>query len=192
MIKIENTLISQDLVEKEFYCDLNKCHGACCVKGDAGAPLQAKEVDLLPKIIDKIKPYLSEHGISAIEEQGTHVIDDENETVTPLIGGKECAYVIFEHNIARCGIEKAFFDGRIKFRKPISCHLYPVRIKKYEQFIAVNYDHWEICESARKKGGEMKLPVYVFVEEALKERFGKEWYRLLTIAARNIHQKTNG
>jgi hypothetical protein len=186
MLKIENTLISQDVIEKNFCCDLNKCHGACCVKGDSGAPLQEEEVLLLPKIADKIKPYLSPKGVDAIEQLGTHVIDDENETVTPLIDGKECAYVIFENNIARCGIEKAFFNGAIKFRKPISCYLYPVRIKKYEQFIAVNYDQWDICEPARKKGNEINLKVFEFVRDALKKRFGKEWIKMLHVASEKL------
>ena len=189
MIKIRNTLISQDILEKNFCCDLSKCHGACCIKGDAGAPLQEEETKLLPKIIHKIKPYLSQKGIDSIEQQGTHVIDDENETVTPLIEGKECAYVIFENNIARCGIEKAYFDGAVKFRKPISCYLYPVRIKKYEQFIAVNYDQWDICKPAREKGEEIKLPVYVFVKDALRERFGKEWYKMLQAASEKISRE---
>lgn len=176
MLKIKDTIISLNILEKNFCCDLEKCHGACCVKGDAGAPLQTEEVELLPQIIDKIKAYLSQKGVDSIEQQGTHVIDGENETVTPLIDGKECAYVVFENNIAKCGIERAYFDGEIKFRKPISCYLYPIRIKKYERFIAVNYDHWEICESARKKGDKINLPVYVFVKDALKKRFGKDWY----------------
>ncbi len=189
MIKIKNTLISQDIIEKNFSCDLKKCHGACCIKGDAGAPLQEEETRLLPKIIHKIKPYLSRHGIDSIEQQGTYVIDDDNETVTPLIEGKECAYVIFENNIARCGIEKAYIDGAVKFRKPISCYLYPIRIKKYEQFIAVNYDQWDICEPAREKGEEIKSPVFAFVKDALRERFGKEWYRMLKAASEKISRE---
>ncbi|MGD2035061.1 MAG: DUF3109 family protein, partial [Bacteroidales bacterium] len=176
MLQIKDTLISQDIIEQNFCCDLTKCHGACCVKGDAGAPLLEEETDILSGIIEKIKPYLSEGGIKSIERQGTHVIDSENETVTPLIDGKECAYVVFENGIARCGIEKAWSDGAVKFRKPVSCHLYPVRIRKYERFIAVNYDQWDICGPARKKGDTVKLPVIEFVKDALIRRFGKDWY----------------
>ncbi|MBA7705798.1 hypothetical protein ES703_114637 [subsurface metagenome] len=179
MIQIKDTLISQDVIEKNFYCDLTRCKGACCVKGDAGAPLQEEEVEILPRVIEKIKPYLSEEGVETINRHGTHVVDNENETVTPLINGKECAYVVFEDNIARCGIEKAFFDGATKFRKPISCHLYPIRIKKYEKFIAVNYDQWDICEPARKKGREDHISVYKFLGEALVRRFGMDWYKHL-------------
>jgi hypothetical protein len=183
MLKIKDTLISLDLLEKHFCCDLDKCHGACCVKGDAGAPLLAEEVELLPKIIKKIRPYLSKEGNESINMLGTHVIDQENETVTPLIKGKECAYVVFENSIARCGIEKAYLDGVIKFRKPVSCYLYPVRIKKYEEFIAVNYDQWDICAPARIKGEEIKIPVYKFTEEALKKHFGEKWFKMLNKAA---------
>ncbi len=188
MIQIGNTLISDDLADKHFICDLRKCKGACCVKGDAGAPLTAEEVLLLPEIIDKIIPFLRKEGAKAIEQQGTHILDTENETVTPLIQGKECAYVVFEKGIAMCGIEKAYIDGAITFRKPVSCHLYPIRIRKYEQFIAVNYDKWTICEPARQKGEKDSIPLYEFVKDALIRRFGNTWYRnFLTI----INQRLN-
>jgi hypothetical protein len=184
MLQIKDTLISQDLIEKNFSCDLEKCKGACCVRGDSGAPLTQEEVELLPEIIHQIKPYLRKEGKAAIEEQGTHVIDDEYEPVTPLVNGQECAYVIFEKGIARCGIEKAFEADAITFRKPLSCHLYPVRLKKYDRFIAVNYDKWEICEPARKLGDNLKIPVYKFVRKALIRRFGEDWYMHLKIADR--------
>ncbi len=189
MIQIGNTLLSDDLAEKHFFCDLSKCKGACCVKGDAGAPLSVEEVLLLPEIIDKIKPFLRKEGIEAIEQQGTHILDAENETVTPLIQGKECAYVVFEKGIAMCGIEKAYIDGAITFRKPVSCHLYPIRIRKYEQFIAVNYDKWTICEPARQKGEKDGIPLYEFVKDALIRRFGNTWYRnLLTIIGQRLNK----
>jgi hypothetical protein len=184
MLQIKDTLISQDLIEKNFSCDLEKCKGACCVRGDSGAPLTQEEVELLPEIINQIKPFLRKEGRAAIEEQGTHVVDDENESVTPLVNGQECAYVIFEKGIARCGIEKAFEAKAITFRKPVSCHLYPVRLKKYDRFIAVNYDKWEICEPARKMGDNLKIPVYKFVRRALIRRFGEDWYMHLKIADR--------
>ena len=183
MLQIKDTLISTDVLDHYFCCDLSRCKGICCVKGDAGAPLTAEEVDLLPGIIHEIKPFLRKEGVKAIDEQGTHVIDDENETVTPLIDGKECAYVIFEEGIAACAIEKAFEAGTISFRKPVSCHLYPIRIRKYEKFTAVNYDRWDICEPARELGKSMKIPVFQFVKDALVRRFGKDWFRQLSIAA---------
>jgi hypothetical protein len=184
MLQIKDTIISLDLIEKKFSCDLDKCKGACCVKGDSGAPLTPEEVEILPVIIDKIKPFLRPEGVEAIALQGTHVIDGEDETVTPLVNGEECAYVVFENGIARCGIEKAYSAGAIQFRKPVSCHLYPVRVKRFDKFLAVNYDKWEICEPARVKGNDLELPVYKFVKEALFRRFGEDWYHHLSIAAR--------
>ncbi len=179
MIQIGKTLISEDLIQKHFICDLEKCKGACCVKGDAGAPLTKDEVLLLPQLIGEIKPFLRKEGIEAIEQQGTHTIDEEKETVTPLIKGNECAYVVFEKGIARCGIEKAFNAEVISFRKPLSCHLYPVRIKKYEQFTAVNYNVWDICEPACLKGKKAQVTVHRFVREALIRRFGITWFQKL-------------
>jgi len=192
MLQIKDTIISLDVLDKQFCCDLEKCKGACCVKGDAGAPLTAEEVELLPAIIDKIKPYLRQEGIASIEEQGTHVIDDDNEAVTPLVNEEECAFAIFENGIAKCGIEKAYLAGAIKFRKPVSCHLYPVRLRKYNPFTAVNYDQWDICAPARKKGEELDLTVREFVKDALIRRFGEDWYKHLKIAAEKIKKQREG
>jgi len=147
MLRIDDTLISFDLLEKKFCCHLDKCKGLCCVKGDSGAPLSDEEVLLLPKIIEKVKPYMRSEGIESIDRQGTHVIDSDHESVTPLIDGKECAYTIFEKGIAKCAIEKAWLEKVIDFQKPISCHLYPIRVKSYNDFVAVNYDKWDICEA---------------------------------------------
>jgi hypothetical protein len=186
MIRIEDTLISPDVIEKKFCCHLQKCYGACCVKGDSGAPLNEEEVKLLPRIIEKIKPFLRPEGVKAIENQGTHVIDSENEPVTPLINGEECAYTLFENGIAKCGIEKAFIEGSINFQKPVSCHLYPIRVRKFENFLAVNYDKWEICDPARKYGDKIGIPVYKFVKDALIRRFGEDWYNQLQQAAESL------
>jgi hypothetical protein len=188
MLQIENTLVSLDLIEKKFCCHLKKCMGVCCVKGDSGAPLNDEEVKLLPGIIDKIKPFLRPEGIEAIEKQGTHITDSEDEPVTPLVNGEECAYAIFEKGIAKCGIEKAYVAGEVQFRKPVSCHLYPVRVRKYESFLAVNYDKWEICNPARKYGEKVGTPVYEFVKDALIRRFGVEWYNQLQLAAQKISE----
>jgi hypothetical protein len=189
MININDTLISSDLLESKFCCDLESCKGACCVKGTSGAPLNAEEIEMLPKIINKIKPYLRKECIEIIERVGTHVIDEENEAVTPLNNGLECAYVVFDGEIAKCGIEKAYFAGSIRFRKPVSCHLYPIRIRKYNQFIAVNYDRWDICDPARVYGEKINLSVFEFVKDALIRRFDKDWYKNLKIAAKQILKK---
>jgi hypothetical protein len=184
MLQIKDTIISEDIIEKKFCCDLDRCKGACCVKGDAGAPLTKDEVEILPVIIGKISPYLRSEGLEAISMLGTHVIDDEDEAVTPLVNGEECAYVVFEKGIAKCGIENAYNAGVVQFRKPLSCHLYPIRIKNFDKFLAVNYDKWEICEPARVKGNDQDVPVYKFVKEALFRRFGEDWYHHLSIAGR--------
>ena len=186
MLAIGNTLISEDLLEKHFVCDLNACKGACCVKGDYGAPLEDDELEELDKVYDIVKPYLPETGIAAIEKQGRYLLYDKKEWVTPLVKGKECAYTVFEDGIAKCGIEKAFYDGKIKWKKPISCHLYPIRITKNKKtgIEALNYDRWSICKAACKLGDNLKVPVFKFLKESLTRRYGKKWYAELEFAAK--------
>ncbi|HBH47428.1 MAG TPA: DUF3109 domain-containing protein [Bacteroidales bacterium] len=183
MVQIRETLISMDVIEKKFCCDLSKCKGVCCIEGDSGAPLADNETDILEEEIDHIKPYMRPEGIDAVEQMGEWVIDIENDKVTPLINQKECAYVIFEDGIAKCAIEKAYFDNKTRFRKPVSCHLYPVRTKKYRDFEAVNYDVWSICKPALKHGEAEGLYVYQFLQESLIRKYGEAWYNELEIAA---------
>jgi hypothetical protein len=188
MLRIDDTLISLDLLDKKFCCHLDKCKGLCCVKGDSGAPLTDAEVKLLPEIIEKVKPYMRQEGIESIEKQGTSVIDSDHEYVTPLINGEECVYTIFEDGIAKCAIEKAWLEKVISFQKPVSCHLYPVRVKQYESFDAVNYDKWDICQAARALGDRKGIPVFQFVKDALVRRFGENWYNRLEIAAKEFEK----
>jgi len=177
MIELGNTLISLDLAEKAFCCDLQKCKGACCIEGDSGAPLLDSEIDILEKEHYRIKPYLTDKGAEAIEENGVFYIDTEHDKVTTLINGSACAYTITdEDGITKCAIEAAFLSGNCSLRKPISCYLYPVRINQYRTFDAVNYDEWSICKGARCKGSEIKLPVYKFLKEPLINKYGKDWY----------------
>jgi hypothetical protein len=186
MLEIGKSVVSLDVITSNFSCDLNACKGACCVTGDSGAPLEPEEVRILEEIFPSIRCYLSEESVKTIEESGTSVIDMEKDTVTPLNDGKECAYVVFENGIALCAIEKAYNDGVIGFRKPVSCHLYPVRIKKYPHSDAVNYDRWEICHPAIDKGNVLKTPVYQFTRDALERKYGKDWFKQLIIAAKNL------
>ncbi len=180
MIQFENTLLSEDLFEKHFTCDLNACKGACCVEGDAGAPLEKEEIEQLKKLYSKIKPYLRKEGIKAIKQQGVYTIDDEGDYVTPLIDNKECAYVVFdEKGIAKCGIEQAHSDGKISFKKPISCHLYPIRINKVGKMDALNYSKWGICDPACALGASTKIKIYEFVKDALIRKYGDKWYEEL-------------
>ncbi len=183
MIQIGNTLVSLDVIEKEFICDLSACHGNCCVYGDSGAPLEKEEEELLKKHYLYIKAYLRPEGRKAIEQQGTSLIDSDGDLVTPLIDSKECAYTIFENDIAFCGIERAWEDGLIDFRKPISCHLYPVRIKEYDSFDAVNFHHWDICHAACTLGKKHKKAVYEFLRDPLIRKYGEDWYRELEMVA---------
>jgi hypothetical protein len=183
MIVIENTLISENVVECKFACDLEKCKGACCVEGDAGAPLEESELPVLEELYPFYKEYLTPEGIKAIRKHGFYVIDEDKEYLTPMVKkAKYCAYVYFDNDIAKCVIERAFNEGKIKFRKPISCHLYPVRIKALHDVDALNYHQWNICKSARDLGEKKNVAVYKFVEEPLKRKYGKEWYEALTAA----------
>jgi len=192
MILIDDKLISDDVVEKQFVCNIKKCKGICCVEGDSGAPVEKSETKILKKIYPKIKKYLLEDGIKAIEEQGTFVDEPDDEYTpyaTPLINGGACAYVNYEKDgTITCAIEKAWKDGVIDFQKPISCHLYPIRLKPMETVTAVNYDVWDICSDACKLGKSLKVPVYVFLKDALVRKFGTEFYETLEYAA-NEHQK---
>jgi len=177
MFQIGKTIVSEDIIEKDFLCNLTACKGACCVDGDAGAPLEADETEILKNIYPILKPYLRKESIEAIESQGTHVVTEDGELETPLINGADCVYVIFdEKNTALCAIEEAYNQGEIDWKKPVSCHLYPVRIKDYTEFSAVNYDNWEICNAACTLGKELQVPVYKFVKEALIRKFGSDWY----------------
>ena len=191
MIAIANTLISEDIIEKKFVCDLTSCKGACCVKGDYGAPLEEDELPVMDAIYEKVKPYLRKEGIEAIEKQGKYLLYEKKEWVTPLAKGKECAYTVFENNIAKCGIEKAFYDGKIDFKKPVSCHLYPIRITRQKNGMdALNYDRWSVCKAACKLGSSLKVPVYKFLMESLVRKYGKKWYKQLEIAA-DLLEKSN-
>lgn len=181
MLQIGEILVSDDVIEKEFVCNLDKCKGACCVEGDYGAPLDEDELEILKEIYPVVKPYLSRDGIKAIERQGTHVLDEDGDLSTPTIKGRECAYAIYdEKNVLKCGIEQAYLDGKIKWKKPISCHLYPIRITKKKNFEALNYHKWNICSAACTLGKELKVPVYKFLKDPLIRKYGEAWYNELT------------
>ncbi len=184
MLQIDNKVIGLPVLNERFVCDIAKCRGACCVQGDAGAPLLEEEVEVLKEIYHRVEPYLRPECVRSISAQGTHVIDEnDDEPVTPLLNQKECVYAVFENGIARCAIEQAWFDGAIEFRKPVSCHLYPIRVKEYESFTAVNYDRWPVCKPALINGRELDVTVFEFCRESVIRRFGEEFYKELEIAA---------
>jgi len=184
MIIIDDTIVSEELFDVHFVCDLPACLGACCVEGDAGAPLEEGEARLLEKLVKDILPFMTPEGRLTLEKEGVFAFDQDGVMVTPLNGGRECAFVYFENGQARCAIEKAWSEERIPFRKPVSCHLYPVRLGKLGDHIAVNYHRWHICEPARDMGRREGVPLYVFLKDPLVRRFGEDWYARLEIAAR--------
>jgi len=186
MIAIENTLVSDDLYDVKFICDLEKCHGACCVEGDAGAPLEEEEISLIEDAIDEIKPYMVPDGIEVIEKNGVFDYDMFGHFVTPLVRDRECAFVYFEEGTASCAIEKAFHEGKIPYAKPISCHLYPIRVSGYTGFEALNYHEWPICDVALIKGKVNNIPLYIFLKEALIRKYGLNWYEQLSGAINHL------
>ncbi len=186
MIQIDDTIVSEVLLEKKFVCNLNACKGACCIQGDAGAPLEENELDELVNVLPKVKEYLSEKSIAALEED-LYTIDDDGEYVTQLVNGKECAFVFFDENrITKCSIEQAYNDGKIDFKKPISCHLFPVRLTPYKSFTAVNYAYWDICDDACALGESLGVKTYQFLKEPLIRKFGKKWFEELELVDQHL------
>ncbi len=188
MLRIEDNIFSLDILEKKFKCDLKHCKGNCCRYGDAGAPLTPEEVTILNEIQPAVLPYLREAGKKAIAEAGPSVIDFEGESVTPLIDNEECAYAVIESDILFCGIERAYFDGKISFRKPVSCHLFPIRRKQYKDFLAVNYQELSLCSAARQRGEKEGIYVYQFLREPMIRVFGEEVYDQICIAAKEFRK----
>mgnify|MGYP001222142528 FL=1 len=190
MFQLGKTIVSEEIIEKDFVCNLSACKGGCCVAGDAGAPLEESELQIMKDIYPEVKPLLREEGIKAIEEQGIYTTNEFGEHETPLINNADCAYVIFdEKKTALCGIEEAYNSGLISWKKPVSCHLYPVRVREYSEFSGVNYDKWEICDAACSLGKELQVPVYKFVKQALVRKFGEGWYAELEKIAQEYIKK---
>lgn len=184
MIEIGRTIISREVLKQKFVCDLLKCKGACCVEGESGAPLTSEEAKLIEQEYPNFEEYLPLNHREEIQKQGFSVVDKDNDTVTPLVEKHQCAYSFFdEKGIVKCGIEKAFMEGKSSFRKPVSCHLYPIRITSYKRFDAVNYEEIDICKPGRECGHSMQVPLYSFLKEPLIRKYGAEWYRELEIAA---------
>lgn len=185
MLEIDDKIISLDLFGEHFLCDISQCRGACCVEGNAGAPLEDDEVDTLEDEYDAYKPYMKPEGVAAIEDQGFMVVDADGDYTTPLIGDAECAYSFEEGGITYCAIERAYREGKTSFVKPVSCHLYPVRVSRFGNgSYGLNYHRWNICHSACERGEVTSTPVYKALKEPLIRRFGTEFYDALEEAAR--------
>lgn len=184
MIQIQDTLISDEIFEEQFICDLCKCKGQCCVEGESGAPLTKEEFDQIVEILPEIWNDLSPKAQEVIDKQGIAYTDYDGELVTSLVNGKECVFTYFDENgVCKCTIDNAYKEGRISIQKPVSCHLYPVRLTEYSDFTAVNYHRWSICRPAVKLGRKEGLPLYRFLREPLIRRFGEEWYEEVCEAA---------
>lgn len=193
MIAIDNKLVSDEIVEKQFVCDLIKCKGGCCEDGDAGAPLEMDELDELIHNYETVKPYLTEAGIQSIERQGKYVYDKEFGWVTPTIKGEMCAYGFKDENgIIKCGIEKAYNEGKISWKKPISCHLFPIRVSKSKEDPDLEYLNYEprpdLCKAACKLGKRLQVPVYIFLKDSIIRKYGEEFYNALEAAAKYAEQ----
>jgi hypothetical protein len=200
MIEIDGKIVSTDIITERFLCDLGACHGICCVEGNAGAPLELRitnyelreweglsEGDILKREYHAYKQYMTPEGVEAVERQGFAVIDSDGDLVTPLVGDAECAYSYNRDGVTLCAIEKAWAEGRTAFRKPVSCHLYPIRVVRFgDGSLGLNYHRWAVCEGARVLGRERGVAMFRMLREAIVRRFGQEFFEALEAAENHI------
>jgi hypothetical protein len=187
LVEIQDKIVSTQIFEKQFVCDLSACKGACCVAGDGGAPLTTDEVKIIEQHLPQILPFMRPEGIEAVEQNGVALIDEDFEAETTLVDGNECAFVYFDqNNTAKCAIEKAQREGHIDFIKPISCHLYPIRTKQFNDYTALNYEKWDICEPACACGEKLDVPVFRFLKEPLIRAFGPAFYAELEVVSKEL------
>jgi hypothetical protein len=189
LVEIDDKIVSTQIFERKFVCDLNACKGACCIKGDAGAPLTDEEVNIIEEEFENFLPYMRPEGIEAVNKSGVFYVDQENDMATTLVNDQECAFVYFDNNgITKCAIEAAFLAGKTNFKKPISCHLYPIRVKQFQDFTALNFNYWDICEPACQCGDKLNVPVYKFLKEPIIRAFGEDFYQELEIVNGEINK----
>ncbi|MFI3305183.1 MAG: DUF3109 family protein [Rikenellaceae bacterium] len=187
MIEIDDKIVSLDILRDHFLCDITKCKGICCVEGNAGAPLEVDEVDTLEEQYELYKPYMTAEGIESVERQGFMVIDEDGDYTTPLVDDAECAYAYAEGGVTLCAVEKAWLEGKCSFRKPISCHLYPIRLINFSSGgVGLNYHRWSVCRSACENGKKQGVPLYKSLREPIVRRFGEEFYEALESAAQML------
>lgn len=192
MIQIDDTLVSLDIIEKTFICDLPQCKGACCVEGDSGAPLEGSEYRIIKTLLPQFWDDLSPEARAVIEKKGIGYVDEDGEVVTSLVNGRDCVFTFYDGNgICKCAIEKAYREGRTDFYKPVSCHLYPIRVAKYKSFRALNYNKWKICKPAEILGQKEGFPLYRFLKEPLIRKFGEKWYAELETVAGEWEKQKN-
>lgn len=187
MIQIDDTIISTDCLSEKFCCDLEACKGECCIEGDAGAPLELDEVAAIEEALPEVWNMLSASAQAVIDKQGVAYTDEEGDLVTSIVNNKDCVFTCYdEKGCCFCALEKAFRAGKTNFYKPISCHLYPIRLKKFGDTVALNYNRWDVCKMAVVKGQQLDLPVYRFLKEPLIRRFGEDWYAELESAVEEL------
>lgn len=192
MLQIQNTLVSLDLAEEFFCCDLEACKGQCCIEGDAGAPVTEFECRQIRRAVPAARQFMMPRAIEAVEREGVSYIDEEGDLVTTLLDGRNCAFTCYgPGGVCLCALEAAHRKGLTQWRKPASCALYPVRLTEYPSFIAVNYHKWDICKSARTNGRKLGIRLFQFLKEPLTERFGQEWYDELELACTEYLKSQN-
>jgi len=184
MLQIDNIILSRDIIERKFHCNLTFCKGICCVEGDAGAPLEKYEIRQIEKSIESVKKFMKKEGIAVLNKKGIY-IEAEKELLTPLINNRDCIYAFREDGIVKCSFEAAFYNNNTSFLKPISCHLYPIRLTNYSSFTALNYHKWHICKDALKTGEKEGVLLYKFLKDPLIRKFGLKWYEKLVYAVKN-------
>ncbi|MBR6507923.1 MAG: DUF3109 family protein [Paludibacteraceae bacterium] len=190
MFLIQNTLVSLDVLEKEFCCDLDTCRGCCCIEGDAGAPVSDEELQQIEQLLPELLPQMTKEARAVVEQQGLSYLDPSGEQVLSIVNGKDCIFARTDHNgWCYCLIEKAFNAGKISFKKPISCHLYPIRLTRVGDYTGVEYHRWDICHCARQLGKKKHIPLYQFLREPLIRRFGEAWYAELCLTAEEWHKQ---
>ena len=189
MLQIQDTIISLDVVEECFICDLSFCKGICCVEGESGAPVEEDEVARLEEVLPVVWDDLSPEAQKVIKAQGVVYVDEDGEFVTSIVNGEDCVFTCYDENgYCKCAIEKAYREGKTDFYKPISCHLYPIRVAQYKEFRAVNYHRWNVCQAAKELGKKNKVRVYQFLKEPLTRKFGEDWYKQLNTAAEELQK----
>ena len=190
MVQIQDTIVSFDVITKEFCCDLKKCKGACCIEGDAGAPVTDDEIAQIEQLLPVIHDDLAPEALKVIEQQGVAYPDPEGELVTSIVNGKDCVFTVYgDDGCCYCAIEKAWREGKCSFMKPVSCHLYPIRVKKLGPYWGLNYDRWDVCQAAAVKGHREGIPVYKYLKEPLIRRFGQAWYDELELTVNEMKKQ---
>lgn len=187
MIQIGDVIVSFDVLREKFLCNLDVCKGACCIEGDAGAPVEFEEIGKLEEVLPVIRDELSPEARAVIDRQGVVYTDREGDLVTSIVNDKDCVFTCYdEKGCCYCAIEKAWREGKTDFYKPVSCHLYPIRVGDYGVYKAVNYNRWEICKAAVLLGEKENLPVYKFLKKPLIRKFGEDWYAELELVAEEL------